>query len=123
MSRTAYKRKYYEKNKEKILERNLLWKRANNTEHQKALLNSRFLHRYGITNADYEEMLTAQRGLCKICGNPSTGKGKYRLSVDHCHETGKVRGLLCLLCNSGLGKFKDSPSLLDRAISYLEGKL
>ncbi len=118
MSRAAYKREYYKKNKEEILERNLLWKRANNKEHQKALLDSRFKHRYGISNSDYEAMLQEQDGVCKICkGKPIA---RARLSVDHCHKTGKVRGLLCLLCNSALGKFKDDKILLARAIVYLE---
>src|SRR5713226_6164342 len=54
---------------------------------------------YGIDANDYEELLKRQNGLCAICGRP---RGKYRLSVDHCHECKKIRGLLCHICNRGL---------------------
>lgn len=69
--------------------------------------------RYGLTQADYDTMLAEQGGVCWICG---TG-GK--LHVDHDHDTGKVRGLLCPDCNVGLGYFKDSPVALRRAAAYL----
>lgn len=59
-----------------------------------------------------------QNGRCAICGS---AQKKKSLSVDHCHKTGRVRGMLCQDCNFGLGKFKDSPTLLQTAISYLEG--
>ena len=72
---------------------------------------------YGISLADYEQMLADQNGVCKICGKPDPD---FALSVDHCHKTGKVRGLLCGSCNFGLGKFYDSPNLLRRAAEYLE---
>jgi hypothetical protein len=74
-------------------------------------------NRYGLSVADYEAMLAAQGGVCAICGQPdSTGR---RLSVDHDHNTGAVRGLLCSHCNRGIGHFKDSTTLLARAIEYL----
>lgn len=56
---------------------------------------------------------------CEICGRPDGGNGKP-LAVDHCHVTGHVRGLLCMLCNTALGKLQDSPDLLRKAIEYLE---
>lgn len=62
-------------------------------------------------------MLTSQGGTCAIChGTATVG----RLAVDHCHLTGKVRGLLCTNCNTALGKLKDSKELLLNAINYLE---
>lgn len=71
---------------------------------------------FGITIAEYEEMLESQGGTCAICrGTESVG----RLAVDHCHSTGKIRGLLCTNCNQAIGKFKDSGPLLLRAIEYL----
>ncbi len=73
-------------------------------------------HRYGIEQEDYDRMLEEQDGCCHICGDPPT---KHRLSVDHCHETGTVRGLLCHNCNHGLGKFKDKITLLLGAVKYL----
>ena len=66
-------------------------------------------------------MLGAQNGRCAICGRPETEAGG--LAVDHCHATGKVRGLLCTLCNTALGKFRDRTDILRAAIRYLETTL
>lgn len=74
---------------------------------------------FGITIEDYESMLKKQNGCCRICGTHYSEFSK-RLAVDHDHTTGKIRGLLCLYCNTGLGKFKDSTKLLNEAIKYLE---
>lgn len=80
---------------------------------------------YGIGREDYERMLLEQNYKCKICDgpgflmNPKTHRTK--LVVDHCHETGIVRGLLCHNCNRALGLLKDSIKTMQRAISYLEG--
>ena len=72
---------------------------------------------YGITLAYFNGMLELQNSVCAICNEPQ--KGKY-LAVDHCHETGKVRGLLCENCNKALGQFHDNITLLKSAIAYLE---
>ena len=71
---------------------------------------------YGITLDTYDAMLAAQNGRCAIC-NTETTKGRF--AIDHCHTTGKVRGLLCFDCNTGIGKLKDDPSLLLTAYNYL----
>lgn len=66
-------------------------------------------------------MLGEQGGVCAICGQKetSTYRGKVRkLAVDHCHKTGRVRGLLCMNCNQGLGKFQHSHELLIKAATY-----
>ncbi len=74
--------------------------------------------KYGITEEDYERMLEEQDHLCAICREPcSSGR---RLAVDHCHLTGKVRGLLCMNCNIALGKLKDSVKIAQSLIRYLE---
>ena len=73
---------------------------------------------YGITLEQYDQMLESQGGVCAICATDTPG-GMGRFPVDHCHESGVVRGLLCTLCNQGLGAFKDSPDLLLNAIAYL----
>lgn len=73
---------------------------------------------YGITLADYNEMSAKQSGKCAICGNGDEVEGR-RLAIDHCHNSGKVRGLLCGKCNRGLGLFYDKQELLENAISYL----
>ena len=70
----------------------------------------------GLEEGEYEALLQSQNGLCAICGEPA---GAKRLSIDHDHETGSVRGLLCTLCNSGLGHFRDNEVLLRMAIDYL----
>lgn len=72
---------------------------------------------YGITPEEYDKILREQGGTCAIChGTESVG----RLAVDHCHLTGKVRGLLCTNCNQAIGKLKDDAQLLRNAINYLE---
>jgi hypothetical protein len=74
---------------------------------------------YGITKDQYDAMLAEQGGRCLLCfGINADGR---RLSVDHNHKTGKVRGLLCSQCNTGIGLFRDNPELLRMAIQYIEG--
>lgn len=83
--------------------------------------------KYGFTPEFYNEILKAQGGCCRICkttnpcgeGNINT-KRTFSFAVDHDHETGQIRGLLCNTCNRGLGFFKDSVNLLKNAVSYLE---
>jgi hypothetical protein len=75
---------------------------------------------YDISWEDYEEMFDNQKGCCAICKSRMSSARTTRLFVDHCHNTHKVRGLLCSSCNHGLGLFKDSPTLLKKAIKYLE---
>lgn len=72
---------------------------------------------YGIDNATYNIMLDAQAGVCAICWNPP--KEGTMLVVDHCHETGEVRALLCRTCNVGLGMFYDDHERLLDAVQYL----
>lgn len=75
------------------------------------------LGRYGLTGEDYEALSANQDGRCAICVQVPED---HRLYVDHCHAGGKVRGLLCRPCNSGLGSFRDDPALMRQAISYLD---
>lgn len=80
---------------------------------------------YGLSEQQYADMLAAQGGVCAICDQdePSahgrTGK-QFRLSVDHCHVTGRIRGLLCQKCNRAIGLLGDDAELLRKAIEYLE---
>lgn len=80
--------------------------------------NARFKYKYGISLEEYNLILKAQDYKCAICPNKHTLKSK--LDVDHSHDTGKVRGLLCRRCNLAIGQFKDSMLLLESAIKYLE---
>lgn len=71
-------------------------------------------YRYGVTEEDFKELMRIQNNKCAICEGDNP---KY---LDHSHRTNKVRGILCLECNTGLGKFKDSMELLMRALTYLK---
>jgi hypothetical protein len=77
--------------------------------------------------SEYEKIHQKQNGLCAICDKPETMKSSHpdktpvkRLAVDHCHITGKIRGLLCHHCNTGLGHFKDDILLMQKAMNYLK---
>lgn len=74
-------------------------------------------HKYGITAEDYDEILERQGGVCAVCGGPP--KGKRFLSIDHVHETGEIRGLLCDPCNRGIGLLGDDPDRLAAAAAYV----
>lgn len=74
----------------------------------------RLQRRYGITLGEWDEMLLAQSGRCAICADPMTTP-----HTDHCHQTGRVRALLCSGCNQGLGNFKDDPERVLAAARYL----
>ena len=74
------------------------------------------VYKYGLSSADYLEMLEQQADLCAICGKADPAKA---LAIDHCHVTGVVRGLLCHNCNVGLGNFRDDDGLLYKAMEYL----
>jgi CRISPR/Cas system-associated protein Cas10 (large subunit of type III CRISPR-Cas system) len=77
--------------------------------------------KYGITLKEYNTLLNNQNYTCAICKKPPQTKNR-RLCVDHNHSTGEVRGLLCDLCNTALGKLQDDIGILKAAIKYLEKK-
>ena len=79
----------------------------------------RIKKRYGITIDEYDAMYKEQDGKCAICSKDPLKHGEYRLSVDHCHETKKVRGLLCSKCNHGIGLLKENITIFNNAIAYL----
>ena len=89
---------------------------------------ARIYEKYKLTEVEYKQMLADQNGGCKICfKTESTKDGRYgrtrTLSVDHCHKTGKIRGLLCENCNRALGLLNDSEELIQRSSLYLRGTL
>lgn len=99
----------------KQYQRELDWKRRNPTGYRRSRRKIT-LKKYGLTNESYDAILQTQKGKCAICGDvPETF-----LDVDHDHLTGRVRGLLCRLCNRGLGQFKDDPVRVRAALAYLE---
>ena len=95
------------------------WKAEN---HEK-VREYKILKNFGVTYHKYEEMHKQQKGLCAICQKPELalmfGK-EMKLAVDHDHNTGTVRGLLCCNCNRGIGLLKDNPEWLRRAAEYIE---
>lgn len=82
--------------------------------------NRDYIRKYGITLDLYEEIKEEQNSCCKVCGTHESKISKNRLFVDHCHTSGKIRGLLCHNCNSMLGLAKDNISILQDAVKYLE---
>ena len=81
--------------------------------------NTKLKRRFGITLEQFNQMYEKQNGKCLICDATESLLG-HRLAVDHCHTTGKIRGLLCKSCNVALGGFKDNIENLKRAIEYLK---
>lgn len=73
--------------------------------------------RYGLRPAEYDQLLKEQDGRCGVCGDRPEHE---RLVVDHCHDTDRVRGLLCRRCNAAIGGLRDSAELLQRAIEWLD---
>lgn len=76
------------------------------------------LSKYGLTIPQYEAMVTEQEGKCKICRRTVDQLGE-RLLIDHCHNTGKVRGLICRDCSTGLARFKDHPTIIRNTQSHI----
>lgn len=97
--------KYREANREKILQYQKAWRKKN----REALKVAKRTRAYGLSR---EEQIALLSRPCRICGDVAT-------DIDHCHNTKRVRGALCSSCNLGLGKFKDSITLLKSAICYL----
>ena len=106
---------------------NLLWirfvlllvlnKRERTRRARRSRHNTHLKQAYGITILDYDKMFAAQDGGCAICGGGTT---KRFLAVDHNHKNGRVRGLLCGSCNSGLARFRDSIENLTMAVQYMK---
>ena len=91
------------------------WYRRHTAEAAHRSRSHKLLQLYGITFEDYQDMVSSQHGDCAICGLPTE-----ELHVDHDHESGKVRGLLCKKCNMGIGLLGDSLNVLKKPIQYLE---
>ena len=109
-----YRKKYREENREKIREYGRKYGR-DVVKSKKKWLKTRF----NITLEEYNDLLLKQDNKCAICGRDRS-EFKNALSVDHDHVTGKIRSLLCLNCNTGLGFFRDKIEILEKAINYLK---
>lgn len=127
---------WQQRNPEKVRAIGAAWRRANpekvkaaklrygakypdRVRHTNRRTSARFS--YGIEWSEYEQRQRHQKYRCLICRRKFDGDGRYdRLHIDHDHKTGKVRGLLCHNCNTGLGVFRDKKISLENAIRYLE---
>ena len=92
---------------------------ANPEKYKRAYRLQSLKRTYGLSEEEYTLMLEQANSCCEICGKSSEEETK-ELNVDHCHTTGKIRGLLCGSCNTGLGLLKDSEDILTKAIEYLK---
>jgi len=140
LCQTCYSRKYRKENKESIQEHNNLpavvehrKKRQrkyyiNNKESMLAYSKERYTseqsyayslrRKYNISVEDYDNLYNSQSGRCAICGKHQAELNK-RLSVDHNHDTGDIRGLLCLSCNVAIGLFGDNIQIVEEVLAYL----
>lgn len=125
---SARRKAWYAQNREREIARVVAWRRANPERYaerqRKYREDGRRDYRaehlrktFGLTQADYDALLAAQGGGCAICRRKPE---KISLHVDHDHQTGEVRSLLCFRCNGGAGQFKEDVDLLARAIDYLD---
>ena len=98
------------------------WQRKSRAANPDYYLDAKLQKKYGITLEWYREQLSKQNNVCAICKQPETAviRGKViSMPVDHCHTTGKARGLICTTCNRGLGLFRDNIDIMKSAIQYL----
>lgn len=95
------------------------YRAKNSANHVQYARKSKLKNKYKITENDYEKLFQLQSGGCAICKQPCATHGKT-LSIDHDHKTGKIRGLLCINCNSALGLLKEDEDLIWNLLEYLK---
>lgn len=110
---------YYLKNKDLIKKKVKDYFLSNPDKNMAKARRVHLLRQYNMTEEDFNVMLQNQEGVCAICKEKELSKRCKYLHVDHDHNSKKVRGLLCSNCNRGLGLFKDSAELLEKASQYL----
>ena len=111
---SEYQKQYRKDNLEKVRGYEKQW-RQNNPKHKK-IFDLR--KKYNLSYEGWLQMWEVQDGKCAICGNSFTKPSDAQ--VDHDHRTGKIRGLLCHKCNSGMGYFNDNPQIIIKVIKYLK---
>ena len=112
---TKRQQKWVENNKEK-------WKSITAKCYRQTARNKELKNTYGITEEEYKIQFERQNGKCAICGSLSKRPSGV-LDIDHNHTTGKIRDLLCSQCNRGLGFFRDSIDIMNKALAYLKAHL
>jgi hypothetical protein len=113
-----YSRKYYQNHREQWKKYTREYRKRNAKTIREKDRESNLKSKYNLTLEDYDELLDKQNGVCAICGG--INRAGKRLGVDHCHRSGKVRGLLCDTCNLILGQFDDQIKILQKVIKYLQ---
>jgi hypothetical protein len=111
----VYKQKWYQQNKARILKK----RKVSYRTHPVTKRSNDLKVMYGLTLEGYDVLFKQQNGCCAICEKPQSSFTN-RLGVDHSHKTKQIRGLLCHLCNRGIGFFQDRKDLLIKALGYLE---
>ena len=114
--RNARNREHVARNRERRAETMTRWRR-DDPERYVAAQRAYKLRAYGLTTEAYDALLLAQLGRCAICGDPE--KDGWDLAVDHDHDSGRVRGLLCRRCNVGIGLLRDDARIVAAAAEYL----
>lgn len=116
--------RHYRENWQQKKAANDRWRAKNKNHYETQSRNRHLLNTYGITLDTYAKIHESQNGLCAICNQPETKRSKNGkvlwLAVDHCHETGNIRGLLCCTCNSGIGLIGDTKERAHATVRYLE---
>lgn len=121
-------REWYKKNKDRVAEERRIqateWRRNNPDKAKDAYLK----RKYNISLEEYQQLLQLQNYVCAICKEPESkvdhkAEKTNSLTVDHCHKTGEIRGLLCDRCNRAIGLFHDDPKLLEFATNYLRTEI
>lgn len=110
--------KHHEENKIKLNEYHKQWTKQNPEKRKKIKRKYDLKKSYGMTQEQYDNMLVKQQGLCAICNKQQKAISR-RLDIDHCHKTGKIRGLLCSKCNTALGLLNEDVEVFNKAVSYL----
>ena len=128
----GYSRKWYAANPEKVRESTRKWREANlkkrreyeRKRYAEKVRRDNLKKQYGLSPAAYEAMLIIQGDVCDLCGkidkSSKIDKSGRHLAVDHCHKSGKVRGLLCSACNTAYERVDSMPDWPEKAIAYRE---
>ena len=120
--RNLYHRRWYARHIEKarIYHRDRMrkWVKANPIKARQYKRKTSLKTKFGLSLEGFEKLFNMHKGKCWVCNGPPTGRWK-RLHVDHCHKTGKVRGLLCHNCNTALGHLRDSTKIIKSLLKYI----
>lgn len=114
-----YNKEYRKKNVEKLNANNKKWREENKEQDALVMLKARLKRKYNLSIDEYKTLIESQNNSCKVCGAHAKNNLKGKLYIDHCHTTGKVRGLLCMKCNSALGLLNDDKELIQNLLDYL----